>query len=149
MAIELEMLQLNTTVSQYFFEGLLNDCWNGKIRSFLTVKKFTLSAQTSSALIHTTKCQAALIEDNLRDGYKYVLTPWFQNDPLEKRYGQYRQISGGKVLVAVKDVIRSENILKIKILVRERFNIDPSLKEDGKYEEVTAKAARRHWIHSS
>ena len=35
---------MNTTVSQYFFQGLLNGCWNGKIRSFLTVKKFTLSA---------------------------------------------------------------------------------------------------------
>ena len=68
----------------------------------------------------------------------------FQSDPLGKRYGQYRQISGRKFLVSVKDVIRSENILKIKSLVKEGFNIDSSLKEDGKYEEVTAKAARRY-----
>ena len=37
MAIDSEMLQLNTTVSQNFFERLLHGCWNGKMRSFLTV----------------------------------------------------------------------------------------------------------------
>ena len=35
--------------------------------------------------------------------------------------------------------MRSENILKIKSVVKEGFNIDPSLKEDGKYEEATTK----------
>ena len=48
-------------------------------------ERFGLSAQISSALIHTSKCQAALIEDLLREGYKYVLTIRFQSDPLEKK----------------------------------------------------------------
>ena len=48
-------------------------------------------------------------------------------------------MSGGRFLVSIKDVMRSENVLKIKSLVKEGFNIDPSLKEDGKYEEATAK----------
>ena len=42
-------------------------------------ERFTLSAQTSSALIHTTKCQAALIEDLIREEYKYVLSARFQS----------------------------------------------------------------------
>ena len=48
-------------------------------------------------------------------------------------------MSGGRFLISIKDVMRSENILKIKNLVKEGFNSDPSLKEDGKYEEATVK----------
>ena len=81
-------------------------------------ERFGLSVQKSSALIHICKCQAALIENLLREGYKYVLTARFQTDPLEKRYGQYRQMSGGRFLVSIKDVMRSENILKIKALLK-------------------------------
>ena len=47
-------------------------------------ERFAPSAQTSSASIHTTKCQAGLIEDLLREGYEYVLTTRFQSDPLGK-----------------------------------------------------------------
>ena len=118
------------------FAGWLLEWRNEKLPNS---ERFALSAQTNSALIHTTKCQTAPIEDLLREGYEYVLTARFQNDPLEKRYGQYRQMSGGRFLVSIKDVMRSENILKIKSLVKERFNIDPSLKKDGKYDEATAK----------
>ena len=100
-------------------------------------QKFTLSGQTSAALIHTAKCQAALIEDLLSEGYEYVMTARFQSDPLEKRYGQYRQMSGGRFLVSVKDVSRSENICKIKSLVKEGFDIEPSLKVDEVSVEAT------------
>ena len=64
-------------------------------------------------MIQTLRCQAALIQDLLTEGYKFVLTARFQSDPLERRYGQYRQMSGGRFLVSAKDVNRSENILKI------------------------------------
>lgn len=86
-------------------------------------QKFTLSAQTTSAMIQTLRCQASLIEDLLFSGYKFVLTARFQSDPLEKRYGQYRQMSGGRFLVSAKDVGRSENILKVKSLIKEGFDI--------------------------
>ena len=45
-------------------------------------KKFTLSAQTSSALQRTLLCQASLIEDLLSDGFKFVLTARFQSDSI-------------------------------------------------------------------
>ena len=48
-------------------------------------------------------------------------------------------MSGGRFIVSIKNVMLSENILKIKILVKEGFNIDPSQKDDGKYEEASAK----------
>ena len=68
-------------------------------------------------------CQAFLIEDLLSDGLKFVLTARFQSDSIETRFGQYRQMSGGKCLVGLKDVIWSEKILKIKSLVKESIDI--------------------------
>ena len=93
-------------------------------------EKFTLSAQTSAAMVRTLRCHASLIEDLLSDGFEFVLTSRFQSDPLEKRYGQYRQMSGGRFLISLKDVFRSEKILKIKSLVKEGFDIDSSFKVD-------------------
>ena len=75
-------------------------------------QKFTLSPQASAVLIQTAKCQAALIEDLLSEGYSYVLTTRLQSDPFERRYGKYRQMSGGRFLVSAKDVSRSENIMQ-------------------------------------
>ena len=78
-------------------------------------QKFTLSAQTSAALIQTAKCQAALIEDLLSEEYSYVLTARLQSDPLERRYGQYRQMPGGRFLVSamgcfsIRELMQNEN----------------------------------------
>ena len=60
---------------------------------------FTLTKQTSSTLIRTLLCHAALIEELLDEGYRYILTSSFQSDPLERRFEQYRQMSGGRFLV--------------------------------------------------
>ena len=85
-------------------------------------EKLTLSAQTSSALQRTLLCQASLIEDLLSDDFKFLLTARFQGDSIERRFGQYRQMSGGKILVGLEDVLWSESILKIKNLVKERID---------------------------
>ena len=90
-------------------------------------EKFNLSAQTSAALRRTLRCHS-LIEDLLAEGYQYVLTARFQSDPLERRYGQYRQMSGGRFLVSLKDVLNSEKILKIKSLIKEGFDVDDNMK---------------------
>ena len=73
-------------------------------------------------------CQASLIEDLLSDGFKFVLTARFQSDSIERRFGQYRQMSGGRFLVGLKDVIWSERILKIKSLVKESIDIKDDIK---------------------
>ena len=86
-------------------------------------EKFTFSAQTSSALQRTLLCQASLIEDLLSDGFNFVLTARFQSDPIERRFGQYRQMSGGRFLVGLKEVICNERILKIKSLIKESIDI--------------------------
>ena len=62
--------------------------------------------------------QASLIEDLFDDGYDFILTTRFQSDPSERRFGQNRQVSGGRFLVGLKDTICSEKILKIKFVER-------------------------------
>ena len=94
-------------------------------------EQFTLSLSTSKAMIRTLRCQACLIEDLFADGYDFILTARFQSDPLERRFGQYRQMSGGRFLVGLKDTIISEKIIKIKRLLKEGIDIDEEVKVTG------------------
>ena len=81
-------------------------------------KKFGLSQQTFKALIHT---------ELLNERYKYVLTGRFQSDPLERRFSQYRQLSGGRFLVSLQEVLRSESIIKLKSLLKRNIDISSSV----------------------
>ena len=82
-------------------------------------------------MIRTLRCPACLIEDLFADGYDFILTARFQSDPLERRFGQYRQMSGGRFLVGLKDTIISEKIIKIKSLLKEGIDIDEEVKVTG------------------
>jgi len=86
-------------------------------------EKFTLSKQTSDAFVVTLRCTASLIEDLLREGYSYVLTARLQTDSLELRFSKYRQMSGGRFLVALREVTISERILATKSLLKESISI--------------------------
>ena len=92
-------------------------CWKGE--SMANCERYTLTEQTSSALKLTLRCTASLIEDLIAEGYHYVLTSRFQSDLLERRYSQYRQMSGGRFLVGLKEVNNAEKILKIRSLLKE------------------------------
>lgn len=114
----------------------INSWRNERISNF---EQFSLTTQTASAFVRTLLCHAALIEDLLTEGYDFVLTARFQSDPLERRYGQYRQMSGGRFLVGLKDVTVSEKIIKIKSLLKEGIDIDENVKtpkEDGEKLEL-------------
>ena len=47
------------------------------------------------------------------------MTARLQSDPLERRCGQYHQMSVGKFLVSLREGESSEKILKIKTLLKE------------------------------
>ena len=64
--------------------------------------------------ISTNRAIADLTTDLYNEGYKYVLTGRLQTDPLERRFSQYRQMSGGRFLVSLKEIYRSESIVKLK-----------------------------------
>ena len=52
-----------------------------------------------------------------KDTYNYVLLGRFQSDPLE------RQMSGGRFLVSLREVLNSERILACRSLIMGDINI--------------------------
>ena len=53
------------------------------------------------------------------ENYSYVLTARFQSDPLERHFTKYRQMSGGRFLVALREVRSSVKIIQMKTLAKE------------------------------
>ena len=100
---------------------------NWKSQQISNAQKFTLTAQTNAVLVHTLRCHAALIEDLLSNGQEFVLTARFQSDPIERRFGQYRQMSGGRFLISEKDINISEKTLMINALINEDVEIDSTV----------------------
>ena len=98
---------------------------------------FPLTPQTSSAMIATLRAQASLMEDLLAEGYEYVLVARFQSDPLETRFSQYRQMSGGRFLVGLTEVYNSERILACRSLIMEDINFwEEDLRPDNPDDNV-------------
>ena len=67
----------------------------------------TLQAQTHSAT------------DLLQEAYEFINPAKFQSDPLEQRFLQYRQMSGGNFLVSIREVLNSKKTLLCKSLIKE------------------------------
>ena len=88
-----------------------------------------MSAQTSSALIRTLRCQAMLVDELLEEEYLFVLMGRLQSDPIERRFSQYRQMSGGRFLVSLRDVYNSERILSCRSLIKEGQCLGRGLKK--------------------
>ena len=109
------------------FFGALAD-W---IEEWCSSPAFKLTAQTKSALIYTLRAQDLLIDELLLDGYEFVLTARLQSDPIERRFSQYRQMSGDRFLVSLREVLTSERILKCKSLIKENINFwDENLQQE-------------------
>ena len=70
-----------------------------------TSPSFTLSKQTSKAIITSLKAQSTLIQDLLNEGYQYILSSRFQSDPLERHFGIYRQMNRRNFLVSLRQVL--------------------------------------------
>ena len=83
---------------------------------------FTLTAQTGKAMSFTLRSQAMLIDELLDEGFLFVLTTRLQSDALERRFSRYRQMSGGRFLVSLREVMNSERILSCRSLIKEDVN---------------------------
>ena len=62
----------------------------------LNLQLFVCQKQTSNALVRTLQAHTLLIDELFHDGYVYVIPRKLQSDPLENRFSQYRQMSGGR-----------------------------------------------------
>ena len=71
---------------------------------------FTFTKQTFHPLVTTLKCIANLSDD--------LLTSRFQGDPVERHYSKYRQMSGGRFLVSLREVNNSEKILSLNSIIK-------------------------------
>ena len=85
--------------------------------------------------MRTLKCHATLIEDLLAEGYDFIMTSRFQSDPLERRFGQYRQISGGRFLVGLREATSSEKIIKLKTLLKDDIDISNIMDSNVEHDE--------------
>ena len=83
---------------------------------------FTLTSKTSYALVLTLRAQSGLIKELLSEGYDFVMTSRLQSDPIERRFSQYRQMSGGRFLVSLREVTNSERIIRCRSLVKADIN---------------------------
>ena len=84
---------------------------------------FKLTCQTKSALVTTLRAQAELFDELIDDGYEFVRTARFQSDPIERCFLRYRQISGSRFLVSLREVLNSERILSFRSLIKGNINL--------------------------
>jgi len=78
-----------------------------------------------------------LIDELLDDGYDYILTARLQSDPIERRFSQYRQMSGGRFLVSLREVLNTERILTCRSLIKENINFwEEDLKSENQDSEM-------------
>ena len=83
--------------------------------------------------MRTLRAHANLIEELLfEERYSFVLSVRLQSDPLERRFSQYRQMSGGRFLVSLREVNSSEKILKCRALLKNNLDLeDFKVQEEG------------------
>ena len=78
--------------------------------------KEKLSSETLQALILMCQTLRHIVPHLLQAGFQYVLLGHLQSDPLEHRFGEYRQRSGSNYFLAVKQVLESERKMKVSYL---------------------------------
>ena len=81
-------------------------------------------------MVLTMQAQAHLVTDLLQEDCEFVIPAKFQSDPLEQRFSQYRQMSGGNFLVSLREVLNSENTLLCKSLLKERDGVSQEILGD-------------------
>ena len=97
-----------------------SDVYGEKVSTFY----IPLQKPSLLQLVTTLRAQSMLIEELLANNECiYVLGRRLQSEPSEQRFSQYRQMSGGRFLVNLREVLLSERILKCRSLLKENVNI--------------------------
>ena len=120
---------------QLFLRAMAYWIQNWQEKKILNCEKFTLTSQTASAFVRTLKYHALLREDLLAEGYDFIMTSRFQSDPLEKRFGQFQQMSGGRFLVGLREATSSGKIIKLKTLLKNDISISNIMDSNVEHDE--------------
>ena len=89
-------------------------------------KKAGLPRQTFEALIRTSKAMIHLVEYILDEKpvIEYILPGFLQQDPLEGRFGWYRQLCGANYFNNVLQFIEAEKTIRLHSLVKSGFDMN-------------------------
>ena len=83
------------------------------------LKKPELSRETFLALRHTCmalrECASFMLD---RLGFNYVLLGQLQSDPIESRFGWFRQLSGANYYISMQQVLESDSKIRALSLVK-------------------------------
>ncbi len=92
-------------------------------KSGLSKETFLATKQTTKGLFDIAKF---LLE---KKEFNFVMLGRLQSDPIERRFGWYRQLSGGNYFVSIRQILEAEKSIRLKSLVTfSGFSMD-SLKE--------------------
>ena len=82
-----------------------------------------LTKETFGALMHTTHALLEIAEYCFNElGAKYILLGKFQTYSLESRFGQYRQLAGGKYDVSLRQVYECEKKIRLLTVLKLKLN---------------------------
>lgn len=84
----------------------------GGVYNGLTLATFRSFSHTCISLFEMTKYILNMLKP------QYLLLGKFQTDPLEKRFGCYRQMSGSNYHISLQELLESEKKLRVKNLLR-------------------------------
>ena len=105
--------------------------WKASGKPGLTSETFSACILSLTALADIS-CH--LIE---RHKFKYVLLGKLQSDPLEGRFGLYRQVNGASYIVTIRQILQAEKKLRILSLLQQKVIEEAA--EDTKLETLTHK----------
>ncbi len=81
--------------------------------------KTCLTEETFLACIQTTFATVEVAKELLdNEEFSYVLTGNLQSDPIERRFGWYRQLAGSNYFVSVRQILEAEKSIRLKALVK-------------------------------
>ena len=83
---------------------------------------FTLTKQTSHTLVTTLRFIYNLVDDLLIENYDYILMSRFQSNPIKRHFSKYRQMSGVRFLVSLREVRKPEKILLLNSIIKADLN---------------------------
>ena len=83
-----------------------------------------LTSQTFTAFSHTTAALADLCDHHLEKGtFEFILLGYSQSDPIEGRFGRYRQLCGANFYVSVRQIAECEQKIRIVNLMRDNYDL--------------------------
>ena len=79
-----------------------------------------LSKETFMTCIQTTKSLIAVSIHLMENkGFQYVVLGFINSDPIERRFGWYRQLCGANYYLSVRQFLESEKKIKVHKLITE------------------------------